>query len=119
MVQVGLLGGAYTAIQTTLAASSRIDELFGLEPTVNDGPESIAEFRDRIALNDVEFEYGGKRVLSGVSFAIAKGDVVAQGGPCGAGKLTLAILLPCPSTHHLVDSNQAVRVLRQLMISAH
>ena len=93
MVQVGLLGGAYIAIQTTLAASSRIDELFGLEPTVNDGPESIAEFRDRIALNDVAFDYGGERVLSGVSFAIAKGDVVALVGPSGAGKSTLADLL--------------------------
>src|SRR3989442_8906943 len=93
MVQVGLLGGAYTAIQTTLAASSRIDELFGLEPTVNDGPESIAEFRDRIALNDVAFDYGGKRVRGGVSFAIAKGDVVALVGPSGAGKSTLADLL--------------------------
>ncbi|PYN30123.1 MAG: ABC transporter ATP-binding protein, partial [Candidatus Rokuibacteriota bacterium] len=93
MVQVGLLGGAYTAIQTTLAASSRIDELFGLEPTVKDGPESIAEFRDRIALSDVAFDYGGERVLSGVSFAIAKGDVVALVGPSGAGKSTLADLL--------------------------
>src|SRR5207247_2402719 len=65
MVQVGLLGGVYTAIQTTLAASSRIDELFGLEPSVKDGPESIAEFRDRIVLSDVAFDYGGERVLSG------------------------------------------------------
>jgi subfamily B ATP-binding cassette protein MsbA len=93
MVQVGLLGGAYTALQTTLAASSRIDELFGLEPTVKDGPEGIAEFRDRIALSDVAFDYGGERVLSGVSFAIAKGDVVALVGPSGAGKSTLADLL--------------------------
>ena len=39
------------------------------------------------------FDYGGERVLSGVSFAIAKGDVVALVGPSGAGKSTLADLL--------------------------
>ena len=62
MVQIAVLGSAYTAIQATLAASTRLHELFGLEPDVKDGPESITAFRDRIELREVDFDYGGERV---------------------------------------------------------
>jgi len=93
MVQIGLLGGAYTSIQTTLAATARIDELLAIEPSVKDGPDTLAEFRDRIVLRDVAFDYGGERVLAGVSFEILKGEVVALVGPSGAGKSTLADLI--------------------------
>ncbi|HEU5263965.1 MAG TPA: ABC transporter ATP-binding protein, partial [Gaiellaceae bacterium] len=93
MTQVALLGSAYTSMQSTLAASSRIDELFALQPAVRDGTETPGEFTDRIALRDVSFDYGGERVLSGVSFDIKKGEVVALVGPSGSGKSTLADLL--------------------------
>jgi subfamily B ATP-binding cassette protein MsbA len=93
MTQLGLLGGAYTSMQATLAATSRIGELLALEPSVKDGPETIAEFRDRIVLRDVAFDYGEERVLAGVNFEIAKGQVVALVGPSGAGKSTLADLI--------------------------
>jgi len=93
MGQVGLLAGAYTSLQTTLAASSRIDELFRLEPAVKDGHETITGFGDRIVLRDVSFDYGGEPVLSGVSFEITKGEIVALVGPSGAGKSTLADLV--------------------------
>jgi subfamily B ATP-binding cassette protein MsbA len=93
MVQVGLLAGAYTSLQTTLAASSRLDELFRLEPAVTDGQGTIAEFRDRIAFEDVSFDYSGEPVLSGVTFEIKKGEIVALVGPSGAGKSTLADLI--------------------------
>ncbi len=93
MGQVGLLAGAYTSLQTTLAAASRIDDLLRLEPAVKDGPGTITEFRDRIVLRDVSFDYGGEPVLSGVRFEIKKGEVVALVGPSGAGKSTLADLV--------------------------
>ena len=93
MGQVGLLAGAHTSLQTTLAAASRIDELLRLEPAVKDGPGTITEFRDRIVLRDVSFDYGGEPVLSGVNFEIGKGEVVALVGPSGAGKSTLADLI--------------------------
>ena len=93
MVQIGVLAAAYTAIQATLAASSRIDELFALEPAVHDGPDAITGFRDRIVLKDVCFDYGGNRVLDRVSFEIVRGEVVALVGASGSGKSTLADLI--------------------------
>ncbi len=93
MVQVGSLGAAYTQMQTTLAASTRLGELFALLPEVKDGPGPIDEFTDRIVVEDVSFDYGGERVLDHVHFEIKKGEIVALVGPSGVGKSTLADLL--------------------------
>ena len=117
MAQVALLGGAYSAIQTTLAASSRIDELFRLEPDVKDGSSSIVDFRDRIVLRDVSFDYGGERVLSSIGFEIFKGEVVALVGPSGAGKSTLADLilrLYDPVSGVITIDGQDLRTLQQI-----
>ena len=93
MVQLGVLGSTYTQLQTILAASSRVAELFAQAPAVKDGSETIEAFADRIALGDVSFDYGGERVLEHVTFDVKKGEVVALVGPSGAGKSTLADLL--------------------------
>ena len=93
MTQVGLLGGAYTQIQMTLAATARLAELMTLVPEVRDGPESVGEFRDRLVVEDVSFDYGAERVLEGVGFEVRKGKMVALVGPSGAGKSTLADLI--------------------------
>src|SRR5207245_7226249 len=74
-------------------ALNRIYEQFRLEPAVKDGHETITGFGDRIVLRDVSFDYGGEPVLSGVSFEITKGEIVALVGPSGAGKSTLADLV--------------------------
>src|SRR5262249_59461566 len=48
ITQLGLLGGAYTQMQTILAASTRVEQLFAQQPDVRDGAETIAGFRDRL-----------------------------------------------------------------------
>lgn len=93
LTQISALAGAYTQMQATLAASTRLGELFAVEPDVKDGAETITAFRDRIALRGVSFDYGGERVLEGVSFEVRKGEVVALVGPSGVGKSTLADLI--------------------------
>ena len=93
MTQIGLLAGAYTQMQTTLAASSRVIELLDLAPEVTDGTGTIASFADRVALRDVSFSYGGEPVLEHVTLEIRKGEVVALVGPSGVGKSTLADLI--------------------------
>ena len=116
MTQVGLLGSAYTSLQITLAAASRIHELLRLEPAVRDGSGTITEFRDRIVLRDVSFSYGAEPVLSGVSLEIEKGEVVAFVGPSGAGKSTLADLvlrLYDPLEGSISIDGRDLRTLRQ------
>jgi ATP-binding cassette, subfamily B, bacterial MsbA len=93
MTQIGLLASAYTQMQATLAAATRIGELFALQPKVQDGPARIETFQDRIVLRDVAFRYDTEPVLDGVNLEIRKGEVVALVGPSGFGKSTLADLV--------------------------
>jgi ATP-binding cassette, subfamily B, bacterial MsbA len=93
MIQIAHFTGAYTQLQGVLAAASRIGDLLAMTPAVKDGPDTIDGFRDRIALRDVTFDYGGERVLNGVDLEIGKGEVVALVGPSGSGKSTLTDLI--------------------------
>lgn len=47
MTQIALLSSAYTSMQSTLAAATRIDELFALEPVVRDGTETLGRSSPR------------------------------------------------------------------------
>jgi subfamily B ATP-binding cassette protein MsbA len=93
MVQLGVLAGTYTQLQPILAAADRVADLFAVAPAVQDGPEEIDGFEDRISVRDVSFDYGGERVLERVTFDVTRGELVAIVGPSGAGKSTLADLL--------------------------
>jgi len=116
MVQIGLLASAYTQIQATLAASSRVIQLLALAPEVRDGAGTIGFFEDRIAVRDVSFSYGGEPVLEQVNLEIRKGEVVALVGPSGVGKSTLADLilrLYDPVQGAITIDGRDLRTLRQ------
>ena len=93
VTQAAQLASAYTQVQMTLAATARLGELLALSPDVRDGAERPSAFRERLVIEDVSFDYGGERVLDGVSLEIARGEMVALVGPSGAGKSTLADLI--------------------------
>jgi ATP-binding cassette, subfamily B, bacterial MsbA len=79
-----------------LASAERVFALLDQPSSEGDRPEeSAARFERDIVFDGVTFSYdGGDPVLSDVSFALGKGRVVALVGPSGAGKTTLADLLP-------------------------
>jgi len=91
--QIGLLAGASTTVHSVLAATGRVAEIFATRPEIAAGTDAVTEFRDRIAFLEVSFDYGGEPVLSGVSFEIGRGEMVALVGASGVGKSTVADLL--------------------------
>jgi ATP-binding cassette, subfamily B, bacterial MsbA len=79
-----------------LASAERVFELLDQPVVEIDRPgEEPARFEREIAFDRVTFRYGDDEpVLADVSFTLPKGRVVALVGPSGAGKTTLADLLP-------------------------
>jgi subfamily B ATP-binding cassette protein MsbA len=84
------------AMAVTLASAERVFEILDEPSTEADRPgEGPARFERDLVFDRVSFRYGqGDPVLSDVSFTLPKGRVVALVGPSGAGKTTLADLVP-------------------------
>ncbi|HUG39822.1 MAG TPA: ATP-binding cassette domain-containing protein [Longimicrobiales bacterium] len=84
-------------MQPGMAAAERAFELLDASPEVVESPDArpVSAFEDAIRLDDVSFDYeGGEPVLRGVDLTIGRGEVVALVGPSGAGKTTIANLVP-------------------------
>ena len=79
-----------------LASAERVFDLLDQPAVEEDRPgEGEARFEREIVFDAVSFAYDpGDPVLRDVSFTLPKGRVVALVGPSGAGKTTLADLLP-------------------------
>jgi len=91
------LGKFPSVVQPGLAAGERAFELLDERPAITEreGARPIETFREAIRLEGVSFEYeAGEPVLRDVDLEIARGDVVALVGPSGAGKTTIANLVP-------------------------
>jgi ATP-binding cassette subfamily B protein len=71
----------------------RIDALLAREP-LPEAPAPKQPADNALALRDVDFAYGDKQVLFGVSARLEPGRFLALVGPSGAGKSTLARLVP-------------------------
>lgn len=90
------IAAAYASIQKGLVSGNRIFAILDTENEIEEAPDAkpLEEFSDRIEFDHVTFDYGDVPVLKDVSFTIPKGKTVAVVGPSGAGKTTLADLLP-------------------------
>ena len=96
---VGALASVFGSFQEAIGATVRVLELLDTPATVAEpvSPTALARpVRGAITFDDVRFGYGPDLpdVLHGVSLAIAPGEVLALVGPSGAGKTTIASLVP-------------------------
>ena len=85
------------ALQQALASARRLFEVLDEPVLVVDRPGAtpLGPFENGIRFEGVSFAYpGGPDVLSNVDLAVPRGSVTALVGPSGAGKTTLANLLP-------------------------
>lgn len=83
-------------IQRGIAAAERMFEVMDLKPDIQDGHEALDFTSDKatIDFDNVSFKYGDQWVLQNLSFSIKKGESVAIVGHTGAGKSTIAQLIP-------------------------
>jgi ATP-binding cassette subfamily B protein len=93
------LGWVLAIVRRGLAALGRVVEILDTRPSITDGPEATptaAPDRGAIELRHLTFRYTPDRApaLRDVSLRIESGSSVAIVGPTGAGKTTLALLLP-------------------------
>ncbi len=94
---IGQLTGLYTQFQQALGGADRIFELLDTVPTIADAPGALAlpPVKGLLKFEDVWFEYDEKTpVLRHMTFEATPGKVVALVGPSGAGKTTIASLIP-------------------------
>ena len=79
-----------------LAAAERVIAVLAEEPQIVDAPNASLAPRlsGAIDLHEVTFSYGREPVLSAVDLHIESGETVALVGPTGAGKSTIAALVP-------------------------
>jgi len=114
----GDLGALWIRVQESAAGLHRV--FFLMDLTAEEDPPGahpLAPVREMIQIEDVHFAYDGKPVLQGVSFSARLGQVTALVGPAGAGKTTLAYLVPRfldpQSGRVLIDGTDIAAVTRQ------
>ena len=92
------LGNVNASIQAGLASAERVFSITDVKSNIVDVPNAkqITDFKKKIEFKDVYFQYENSATssLARVSINIPKGKVLALVGSSGAGKTTIADLIP-------------------------
>jgi len=118
------LTGLNNAFQQAVGASEKVFQYLDVHSEVADKPRAITlpRFEGDIVFDNIDFEYEpGQPVLRAVNLRIRKGEVVALVGPSGAGKTTLANLIPRffdPSRGRILMDGHDLRDLKLATVRA-
>ena len=91
------LANVHVDLLTGYAYFDRVFEMLDRRVPMQDLPSAIvpSRFDGRLEFNDVSFSYGdGVEALTKINLTVPAGSIVALVGPSGAGKTTLASLVP-------------------------
>ncbi|MFP4135260.1 MAG: ABC transporter ATP-binding protein [Halothece sp.] len=97
---IALLGFTITAYQRGEVSVDRVESIFQAEPKIQDAPDAVSfpveEIQGHLEAKNLTYSYPGSQqlALTGVNFAIQPGELVAVVGSIGAGKSTLAHVIP-------------------------
>ncbi|MBR6898328.1 MAG: ABC transporter ATP-binding protein [Lachnospiraceae bacterium] len=99
LVELIKLANLVITVNRSLASYSRIDEIFGLEPTVKEEHQftiPAVNGSPKIEFKNVSFTYNGspEAAVEGLNFSIMHGETIGIIGGTGSGKSTLAQLIP-------------------------
>jgi subfamily B ATP-binding cassette protein MsbA len=98
LVPVKELTRSFTSIQRGMASAKRVFDVldYSVDLLKIENPVSINEFKDKIEFENVAFHYSEKNseVLHNIQLTIPKGQTYALVGHSGAGKSTMADLIP-------------------------
>ena len=91
------LSQVYGNIQKAMAAGDRVFAILDTEPTVKEKPNAkpLPEVTGQVEFDHVSFSYDGeKNAITDLNLDVDPGQIIAIVGPSGAGKTTVANLLP-------------------------
>ena len=93
------LAGIHNVFQQALGASQKVFEYLDRDQQIKERPNAakLGRFEQAIVFENVSFRYPSAPdgfVLDGIDLEVKAGEIVALVGPSGAGKTTLANLVP-------------------------
>jgi subfamily B ATP-binding cassette protein MsbA len=116
---------AFATLQRGLSSGERVLRIIDAKQEIEDAENAISKagFTDKIEFKNVSFAYNETEVLKNISLEIPKGKTIALVGESGAGKSTIADLIPrfynTTSGNILIDgikiNDIVIKDLRKLM----